>query len=115
MTTGNASALVGGICEMSRGVGCSLDRNRDGLASALLRLSFALHESLPSVREPGTWQARVHTIAHKIGSGGRYLRQHDVEEIATGLRKSIRQHPGSAIMLSIAAGFLVGAVLRDHE
>ena len=93
----------------------ALDHSRRPVADVLNRVGWLLHNVAPSSSSESRWRRMVHTTAHRLGSAARYLRQYDAEDILADFRRVVRSHPESAVMASVAAGFLMGTVLRRQD
>jgi hypothetical protein len=106
---------ISGIArQVGRRAMSALDNSRGPVADLFQRVALAIHVA-PSNSGRDGWKQIVHTTAHRLGSTARYLRQYDAEDIFADLREVVRRHPESAVMASVAAGFLAGTVLRRHD
>ncbi|MFB3904025.1 MAG: hypothetical protein ACE15E_11275 [Acidobacteriota bacterium] len=59
---------------------------------------------------------RVHNAARSVASGmersATYLREHDFSDMQADVEDFVRRHPGQSLITALAAGFLLGQVLR---
>ncbi|HKE24321.1 MAG TPA: hypothetical protein VKB88_18290 [Bryobacteraceae bacterium] len=55
------------------------------------------------------------SLARRLGASrpARYMRTHSAREIATGIQRAARGRPLYALAAAVAAGFLVGCVLKS--
>jgi ElaB/YqjD/DUF883 family membrane-anchored ribosome-binding protein len=84
------------------------------------RAAEGMHTAAEQVREkaeqlPGG--ERTGQIAHKAAdtmeSAAGYMREHDVNEMASDLQQIVRDHPREALIAAAAVGFLVGRAMRS--
>ncbi|HEY1340521.1 MAG TPA: hypothetical protein VGF59_23575 [Bryobacteraceae bacterium] len=54
----------------------------------------------------------VRQAANGVQCAAQYLQEHSVKDLASGLDRAVRQRPGAAILAAVAAGFVVGTVIR---
>ena len=50
--------------------------------------------------------------AETIDSTAGYLRQHDIQEMATQAQQTLKRYPGAALAAAAGFGFLLGVALR---
>jgi len=67
-------------------------------------MAGTLRSSLPS---EGTVGSAVQAVADRLESGGRYLSQHNIDDITAELRSVVKNHP----LQSLAVGFGLGLAL----
>lgn len=84
------------------------------------RAAEGMHTAAEQVREkaeqlPGgehTGQI-AHKAADTMESAAGYMREHDVNEMASDLQQIVRDHPREALIAAAAVGFLVGRAMRS--
>jgi ElaB/YqjD/DUF883 family membrane-anchored ribosome-binding protein len=103
--------------QVGRQVAADVDRGREaavrGMEQSAAALSAAAGE-LPQKTE--RLADGMQRTAERIGTGARYLREHDVDRMLSDARETVRTHPGGSLALAAIAGFFVGLLLtRDHD
>jgi hypothetical protein len=51
-------------------------------------------------------------VADRLEAGGRYLQDHNLEDIGTDVREFVRQYPLGSLAALFGLGFLMGSALR---
>ena len=54
----------------------------------------------------------AHGVADLLETAAGYLRDHEVESLREDLRRQVRERPLQTLLLSVAAGWVVGKILR---
>lgn len=71
----------------------------------------ALHDKADSLAS-GKVARAAHATADVVQAGAEYLDRRDLSELLADLRGFARRHPGGALLISAAAGFLLARSLR---
>lgn len=66
-------------------------------------------EQLPGGERTGQMAQKA---ADKMESAAGYMREHDVNEMASDFQQIVRDHPREALIAAAAVGFLVGKAMR---
>jgi hypothetical protein len=43
-----------------------------------------------------------------------YLRDHDLQDVVTDVRRVVKKHPGATLLIATAAGFLLARAFSRH-
>jgi len=79
------------------------------VGAGMSNLAGTIRQNVP--RE-GMLGSAAGSVAEGLESGGRYLREHDVNEIGEDIGRLVRQHPLPALLTVFGIGFLLGSALR---
>lgn len=113
-STGGAENIGGQIRNKTQ------DRLNDGLRTAADRLESAA-ENIDGIAEDrlddaGGRRARAgelaHTFADSLDSLADYLRDNDIQSLQRNLERQVRERPLQTILVGVAAGWVVGKILR---
>jgi hypothetical protein len=87
-----------------------VDKKRIDAAGGLDRAASVLHD------KAGEIPAKVQEVTHKIADGmesvAKYMRESDLDSIKHDVVDTCRKHPAQTLIGALAAGFLVGRILR---
>ena len=85
----------------------------DQLQMAAERLDELADERLADAPGPLARAGEVaRGVADRMDSVAEYLRNNEVEDVRRGLERRVREKPFQSILVAVAAGWLVGKVLR---
>ena len=79
------------------------------VGQGMSNLAGSIRQNVP--RE-GMLGSAAGSVAEGLETGGRYLREHDVNEIGADIGRLVRQHPVPALLTVFGIGFLLGSALR---
>jgi ElaB/YqjD/DUF883 family membrane-anchored ribosome-binding protein len=78
-----------------------VERSRETAAQLLDTLARKI-KAAPAIRQ----------AASGVQHTARYLREHSIKDLASGIDRVVRRRPGAAVMVAVAAGFLLGSAIR---
>jgi len=87
------------------------DRAEDAMASVgqgISSLAGRLRESVPQEGMIGT---AAGSVAGTLEAGGRYLQEHDINDIGQDLSRLVRQYPIASLCAVFGIGFMLGKTL----
>ena len=107
-----ASKARNRVSEMANSASETLNRQRRAAAGGLGQVAATIHDKAENL--PGGPRAvnLAHDIADGMESTASYLREHDFEDMRDDLINICRRHPAQALLSALAAGFLLGRVIR---
>lgn len=123
-TTGGSSSTGGSTGEQmnqkaSQALGQAEERVNQGMKQAADRLEQAAGriDTLADERLSGTGAAAragdmAHTVADTMESMAGYLRSNDAQGLRSDLETQVRNKPLQTLLIGVAAGWLVGKILR---
>ena len=82
-----------------------MDRAAEGMEQASARLRERADDSSTTGKAAGM-------AADGIDRGASYLRTHDTAQVWDDVEQYVGQHPAQALIGAVAAGFLIGRILR---
>jgi len=88
------------------------ERAGDALGAVGQGMSSLAGSIRQNVPREGMLGSAAGSVAEGLESGGRYLREHDVNEIGADVGRLVRQHPLPALLTVFGIGFLLGSALR---
>ena len=103
--------------QVGRQVAAGVDRGREAAARGMEQSAAALSTAAVELpQKTGRLADGMQRTAERIGTGARYLREHDVDRMLSDARETVRTHPGGSLALAAIAGLFVGLLLtRDHD
>jgi ElaB/YqjD/DUF883 family membrane-anchored ribosome-binding protein len=108
---GNARDLASNVADLAKDVATSIGQKAEGAAhavgSGVQSLGSTVRDRLPHSGVVGTAAA---SLADGLESGGHYLQEEGFTGIAKDLTNIIRRNPVPAILVGVAAGFLLARV-----
>ena len=113
-STGSAGSAGGGASSGAGGTGLSTSGAATGAAAAREGIAGAAQEYGQKITDAAT-QAKDY-VGDKLSVASdklRELQQKDYSQIADEAKEYARQKPGQALLVSAAAGFLLGLLLRS--
>jgi ABC-type transporter Mla subunit MlaD len=88
------------------------DKAEDALHSVGQGMSSLAGTIRQSAPQGGTLASAAGTVAEKLDTGGRYLREHDFGDIGEDLSNVVRRYPIASLMCVFGIGVLMGGALR---
>jgi ElaB/YqjD/DUF883 family membrane-anchored ribosome-binding protein len=88
------------------------DRAEDTLSTVgekMTNLAGAIREHAP---QEGVIGNAASTVARNLQSGGRYLQEHDLNDMGHDVNQLVRQYPLQSLLMSFGVGCLLGMTLR---
>jgi hypothetical protein len=116
-----AEAAEGGVRERAREsldrISEEAERQKRRAAAGLETASRRIHEEAERRTEGrGGIAGSAGQAAHRIADRGEefadYLRGTDVDDIRSALERQVREHPLQTLLVAVAAGWLIGKILR---
>ena len=95
--------------EMMGNAGDRADDALGAMGKGMSNLAGTIRQNVP--RE-GMLGSAAGSVAEGLEAGGRYLREHGVNEIGEDVGRLVRQHPLPALLTVFGVGFLLGSALR---
>jgi ElaB/YqjD/DUF883 family membrane-anchored ribosome-binding protein len=96
--------------EAGRKIEEKADETRESAAEGLGTAATKLREK--SQEQDGMAAEAGSKIAEGMDQTASYLKEHDTGEMVDDLERYIRQHPMQAVAGAVAAGFVIGRILR---
>jgi hypothetical protein len=91
--------------------GTAAERAGDALATAgqgMSSLAGTLHHNAP---QEGMLGSAAGSVANALEAGGRYLQEHDLQDMGEDLRGFVRQYPLGSLLCVFGVGLLMGRAL----
>jgi ElaB/YqjD/DUF883 family membrane-anchored ribosome-binding protein len=88
------------------------DRAEDALSTVgdkMTSLAGTIREHAP---QEGYLGSAASTVAQNLQSGGRYLQEHDLNDMGRDVTHLVRQYPLQSLLMSFGVGCLLGLTLR---
>lgn len=88
------------------------DRAEDALNAVgekMTNLAGSIRENAP---QEGHIGSAASTVAQGLQRGGRYLQEHDLNDMGRDVTQLVRQHPLQSLLMSFGIGCLLGMTLR---
>lgn len=104
-----ASSLAGRAQDVASTVGDKAESALSSVGQGMSSLASSIRQSAP---HEGFMGSAAGTVADQLQSGGRYLQQHDLGDMADDLRSLIRSNPLPAICVAFGIGWLMGMASR---
>jgi ElaB/YqjD/DUF883 family membrane-anchored ribosome-binding protein len=101
--------------EVGRNVQEKIDQSRAPAADKLQGAASALHDSAGSLPGGERVAGAVHSAADTVQATADYVREHDVQDMITGIGDFVRRYPGRSLLAAAAVGFLVGRSFRSDD
>lgn len=99
--------------EMGRTAVQKADQARESAAGALQSAADTLRDKGQGA--PGKVGELASTAAQKLETTAEYMRNHDMNDMLSGLESSVRRNPGIALVAAAAFGFLLGSTLKKDR
>jgi ElaB/YqjD/DUF883 family membrane-anchored ribosome-binding protein len=97
---------------LEEGVDQGLDRAAEGIGGAARTLHQTADRHLSGGGVRGTAGRLAHGVADAGENAASYLRETDAEDLTRSLEYQVRENPLQTLALAVAAGWLVGKILR---
>jgi ElaB/YqjD/DUF883 family membrane-anchored ribosome-binding protein len=111
--TQRASDVASGAAQKAQDLASSAGQRADSALSSvgqgMSSLAGTLRENAP---HEGFLGSAASTVADQLRSGGEYLEQHGLSDIAGDLTSLIRSHPMPAVCVAFGVGWLIGMASR---
>jgi len=88
------------------------DRAEDAISTVgqkMTNLAGVIREHTP---QEGVIGSAASSVAENLQSGGRYLQEHDLNDMGRDVTQLVRQHPLPSLLLSFGIGCMLGMTLR---
>jgi ElaB/YqjD/DUF883 family membrane-anchored ribosome-binding protein len=95
--------------DWGRSAASAVDRNMKTAAGALENTATAIRGRVPAT---GKVNELATATADKIENTARYLREHDTQDMVSGMESAVRRNPGASLAAALAVGFLIGTAMR---
>lgn len=102
------------VSQAARTAADALDHGRTATADRLAETASTVRERSEAL--PGGPRVRefAHAAADRLSSTANYMRTHDLSRMGDDVESVVRNHPGPALLVAAAFGFLLGrALARD--
>lgn len=103
----SASHVKDKVSQLGHSAADRLHQTRVATADALDGAVGTLHHKADQVSELG------HEGAAKVGVAARYIREHDSKDMLADVTELTKAHPGKALLVALAVGFLAARALRS--
>lgn len=91
-------------------IGEKADSATDALGSSMEQLGHTIRDKSP---KDGIIGQTGQAVASTLESGGRYLEEHNLQQMGDDITGMIRRHPVPALLIGIGIGFLVARATRS--
>jgi len=92
--------------------GAAAERTDDALGAVGQGMSSLAGTIRQNVPHEGVLGSAAGSVAEGLDTGGKYLREHGLNEIGDDVGRLVRQHPLPALLTVFGIGFLLGSALR---
>lgn len=102
------------VSQAARGAADALDQGRTAAAERLAETASAVRGRSEAL--PGGQRVRefANAAADRLSSTADYMRTHDLSRMGDDIEGVVKNHPGPALLIAAAFGFLLGrALARD--
>lgn len=102
------------VSQAARTAADAVDQGRTAAADRLAETASAVRDRSEAL--PGGQRVRefAHAAADRLSSTADYVRTHDLSRMGNDVEDVVRNHPGPALLVAAAFGFLLGrALARD--
>ncbi len=89
-------------------------RNPDNLQTELEKSRQSAVRLMDNLARKIGADRAVRKAATGVQSAAQFLQEHGWNDVAAGINRAVRRRPGAAILVAVAAGFLVGRALRSR-
>jgi len=86
-------------------VGYQADRATHAVGSSMESVGHTLREKMP---HSGVLGAATSSVADRLETGGKYLENEGIKDIATDVTNLIRRNPFPALLIGVALGYALG-------
>jgi ElaB/YqjD/DUF883 family membrane-anchored ribosome-binding protein len=100
--------------ERGRRVISQIDEKRERTAAGLESVGASLHEKASTLPGGEKVSSMAHTAADKLEATAGFVRRHKAREVATGVDRFLKRHPGQSLIAAVVLGFLAGRIFRNH-
>lgn len=90
------------------------DEKRDALVRGIESAASALHQKADSLPGGGRVASSAHATAGAMEAAADYLRDHDLQDVVTDVRRVVKKHPGATLLIATAVGFLLARAFSRH-
>ena len=84
-----------------------VDDKREALARGIETAASALHRKADSLPGGERVVSSAHTTAGAMEAAADYLREHDLQDVLTDVRRVVKKHPGATLLIATAVGFVL--------
>jgi ElaB/YqjD/DUF883 family membrane-anchored ribosome-binding protein len=109
-----AARARGAVSQAARTAVDAVDQGRTAAADRIAQTASSVRERSESL--PGGARVRdfANAAADRLSSTADYMRTHDLSRMGDDVEDVVRNHPGPALLIAAAFGFLLGrAMARD--
>jgi ElaB/YqjD/DUF883 family membrane-anchored ribosome-binding protein len=90
----------------------AIDSKRQDAASGLESAAAGIHRTANSLPGGERVSGFAHQTADSLSNTAQYLRNHDVKDMASDMRRFVEDHPIPAVVGAALVGFLAGRAAR---
>jgi hypothetical protein len=87
----------------------SFDAFKESIAEKLDRAAGSIQRQTESSQSLGPYSQHASEWLHH---SAQYVREFDIQQADLDLRRQIRTHPGKSLLIGLAAGLVVGILVR---
>ena len=97
---------------------------KDQVTDTVSDVGRNLRDRINDAREPAARQLRnaagavtnfASNASETMQATAGYIREHDAKEMVSDFRSFVRKHPTQSLIAAMAAGFLIGQAMRNHD
>ncbi len=103
--------ISGAADPMPPRLAADLEKERQSSARLMDKLSESIKANIPSKEEA---REMLHDAGTKVQDAARYVREHYLKEVTSGVEGYARRRPAASLAVAAAAGFLLGRALRSR-
>jgi ElaB/YqjD/DUF883 family membrane-anchored ribosome-binding protein len=112
--TERARNAVSSMTDAAGDAAAALDQKRSTAADGLDTAASALHDRADDLPGGETVRNVARATADRLSTGADYVRSHDAKRMMADVESFVKSHPGPALAIAAAFGFLLGRALsRD--
>jgi hypothetical protein len=89
----------------------AIDAKRDAVANKIESAAFSLRERAETMPGGERLAGAADSAAGAMQSAADYVRDHDVEEMLSDIQRTVKRHPGAALLTAAAVGFVIARAL----
>jgi ElaB/YqjD/DUF883 family membrane-anchored ribosome-binding protein len=97
------------VSDLGKKASSKFDAGRIAAADKLESAAETLHERVNRFGEIG------HDTADKVDATARYIRKNGAKEMASDVSELVKAHPGKALLVAAAVGFLAARAFRSSN
>ena len=111
---GEAGGVPSRAAELGERVTAAIDSKRDTVARGMDSAASSLHSTAERLPGGDRVTDAAHTAAYAMEEAADYLRDQDLSAMISDVRNTVTRHPGAALLIAGALGFVIArALTRD--